>query len=160
MKNKIIALIILAIIPSFAFSGIGGKRPIPRFVSMKSKSVNVRTGPGKRYPIEWHYINKGEPVEVIAEFEQWRRIRDKFGDGGWVHSSMITGKRKVIMIQKPSTILYESNSQSSKKLAKIGPELRCQVKKCKTSWCQVICKNYKGWVQKENIWGVYLDEIF
>ena len=71
------------------------KLPIPRFVSLRSNEVNLRTGPGTIYPVEWVFVRRGLPVEVVAEFDVWRRIRDWQGTMGWVHQSMLDGRRTV-----------------------------------------------------------------
>ena len=71
--------------------------PIPRYVSLKSDEVNVRTGPGVQYPIEWVFTRRHMPVEVIEQYEYWRKIRDVEGTTGWVHNSMISGKRSALV---------------------------------------------------------------
>ena len=67
--------------------------PVPRFVSLKSDRVNVRSGPNKDQDVRWVYTRAGMPVEVTAEFENWRRIRDWEGAEGWVYHSLLSGKR-------------------------------------------------------------------
>src|SRR6202048_2611436 len=71
--------------------------PVPRFVSLHADRVNLRTGPGDRYPIDWVFTRKDMPVEIIAQFEHWRQIRDWEGTKGWVHQRMLAGKRDVIV---------------------------------------------------------------
>ncbi|MEH6546060.1 MAG: SH3 domain-containing protein, partial [Sneathiella sp.] len=71
--------------------------PLPRFVSLSSNKVNVRTGPGTRYPITWVFVRRGWPVEVIAEYELWRRIRDVDGSTGWVHKGLLSSRRTLII---------------------------------------------------------------
>src|SRR5262249_12035580 len=77
--------------------GAGGGLPIPRFVSLKAGRVNVRAGPTKDHDVAWVYTRSGLPVEVTAEFENWRRIRDWEGAEGWVYHSMLSGKRTAIV---------------------------------------------------------------
>src|SRR5438876_886029 len=74
--------------------------PVPRFVSLRSEQVNVRTGPGERYPIEWVFTRRDLPVEIVAEFENWRKIRDSEGSEGWVHQRMLAGRRSVLVRDK------------------------------------------------------------
>lgn len=134
------------------------KQPIPRFVVTKSNEVNARTGPGIRYPIEWIFIKKGEPIEITAEFEQWRYVKDIKGEGGWVHSSVLSGKRSVIVVSKEIVRLYKSTDLASRVIAKLSPDLRCQFKKCQGDWCKIKCQSYDGWVMRKYLWGVYANE--
>lgn len=134
------------------------KLPIPRFASIKSNEVNARTGPTIKCPIEWVFVKKGEPVEIIAEYEQWRQIRDINGEGGWVHSSVLSGKRSVIILGKEIIPLLKSPEIDNKVTAKVSPNTRCQLNKCKNNWCRISCKNYNGWVFKNILWGVYKNE--
>src|SRR5215471_20860346 len=82
----------------------GSGLPIPRFATLKSDEVNVRTGPGSRYPVDWVFKRKGMPVEIVAEYEVWRKIRDWQGASGWVHQSLLTGKRSFIIPAKPARL--------------------------------------------------------
>src|SRR3989338_5933265 len=79
------------------------KNSVPRFVSLKPSEVNARVGPGPNYPIEWVYLKAGLPVEVIVEFDTWRKIRDIDRAEGWVHQSMLCSKRRGI-VQASETI--------------------------------------------------------
>lgn len=133
--------------------------PIPRFASLKSDKIYVRAGPNINYPIKWVFLSSTEPVEIVAEFEQWRRIRDKYGDDGWVHQSMISGKRYIVVIGNSPQEMY-SDMSGTKVVAKLMPELRCLLKKANDKWCYIDCRGSKGWVMKEQIWGVYLKEFF
>lgn len=130
------------------------KLPIPRFASIKSNEVNARIGPTIKSPIEWVFIKKGEPVEIIAEYEQWRQIRDINGEGGWVHSSVLSGKRSVIILGKEVVKLTRSPSSDSI-VAKVSGNVRCLLNKCKAQHCQISCQSYKGWLAKSLLWGVY-----
>jgi SH3-like domain-containing protein len=132
--------------------------PIPRFVSIKFNEVNARTGPAVDCPIEWVFITKGEPVEVIAEYDQWRKIRDIKGEGGWVHSSALSGNRSVAVIGNNVMPLLGSPENYDKIVVKVSPSLRCSLLKCKNEWCQLKCNNYKGWIARKFLWGVYPDE--
>lgn len=134
------------------------KLPIPRFVTIKFDEVNSRTGPAVDCPIEWVFIKKGEPVEIVAEFEQWRKIRDFKGEGGWVHSSALSAKRVVILNSKNIMPLIASPANYDDVVVKLKPEIRCLLIKCKGEWCQINCKSYKGWVARKFLWGVYPDE--
>ncbi|MFY9589280.1 SH3 domain-containing protein [Rickettsia endosymbiont of Halotydeus destructor] len=134
------------------------KLPIPRFVSIKSNEVNARSGPKSKSLIEWVFVKKGEPVEIIAEYEQWRQVRDIKGEGGWIHSSVLSGKRSVIIAGDEEVELTKSENPKSRVIAKLIPKIRCALKKCKAQFCQISCKDYVGWISKKAIWGVYEDE--
>ena len=156
--NKLIsALVLLTLCNNYAIAA--KKLPIPRFVSIKSNEVNARKGPGTSYPIEWVYIKKGEPVEVIAEFEQWRKIRDIDGGKGWVHSSVISGRRSVIILDKNPINMHYRASNKSTIIAKIEYGVRCSIKKCDKIWCNLSCQDNTGWIKRQNLWGLYDHEI-
>lgn len=133
------------------------KLPVPRFVSIKFNEVNARTGPSMKHPIEWVFVLKGEPVEVIAEYEQWRQIRDINGEGGWVHLSALSNKRSVVITGKDMIMLYKSQ-QNNRVVAHLAKDVRCQLNKCKDVWCKITCLKYSGWVEKKYCWGVYEKE--
>lgn len=156
MLKTFILLIIIAL--SLTAKADNKKLPIPRFVSIKSNEVNARSGPTIKSSIKWIFIKKGEPVEIIAEYEQWRQVRDVNGEGGWIHSSVLSGKRSVIIIGDKEIELTKGENPKSRVIAKLMPEVRCTLKKCKEQFCQISCKGYIGWVSKKVIWGVYDDE--
>lgn len=146
---------------SFTCLAENKKLPLPRFASIKSNEVNARAGPAIKSPIEWIFVKKGEPVEIIAEYEQWRQIIDLSGEGGWVHSSVLSGKRSVIVKGKEILNLVKNpNDVSALVIAKIKPLVRCYLNKCKEKWCQIRCKGIDGWAPKKALWGVYMDENF
>ena len=133
--------------------------PVPRFVTIKFNEVNARTGPENDCPIEWVFVKKSEPVEVIAEFGQWRKIRDIKGEGGWVHSTVIAGNRSVVVVSKNPILLLGSPGKYEDVVVKLLPEIRCSLNKCQKEWCQITCKSYKGWVARKFLWGVYPEEF-
>lgn len=134
--------------------------PLPRFVSIKSNEVNARLGPTTDSIIEWVFIKKGEPVEVIAQYGQWRKIRDIKGEGGWVHSSVLSKKRSCIVISDEVAYLYNFANTISSVIAHVHNNTRCSLLKCKEELCYVSCKKTKGWIQRKDIWGVYKNEKF
>lgn len=154
--RKLIAITVLLSIAKIVLSDT---LPLPRFASIKSEEVNSRTGPGQKYPIEWVFIKKGEPVEIYSEFEQWRRIRDIYGDGGWVHVSMLSSQRYIIIKSSDKVNLYSKPSSSSSINAIIMPEVRCRFIKANKAWCNLQCDSYKGWVERKFVWGIYHNEF-
>jgi SH3-like domain-containing protein len=133
--------------------------PIPRFVSLKSDEINVRVGPGKRYPIRWTYRRKLLPVQIIEEFAHWRKIQDYEGATGWVQKSFVDGKRTVIIIDKPQT-LYREADATSKPVMRVDPLVIGHLKQCKPDWCEVEIQEKKAWIRKSDIWGVTREEVF
>ena len=133
--------------------------PLPRFVSLRSVSVNMRTGPGERYPIEWVVTRKNLPVEITAEHDVWRRIKLQDGSEGWVHKTMLSGKRSALSLPQ-ATQLKASPSNNARNVAQINGNAIGQIDKCENQWCQIAFGNYKGWLPQNNLWGIYSSESF
>ena len=135
--------------------------PIPRYVSLKSDHVNVRAGPTKDNDVAWVYTRSGLPVEITAEFENWRRVRDSEGAEGWVYHSLLSGRRTAVVTMKHKDELapiYDRADPDSAVAAKLQAGVVTQVKKCTTNWCHVAGNGFDGWIQQERLWGVYSDE--
>jgi SH3-like domain-containing protein len=151
--------LLLFLLPITSFADISRDTlPIPRFVTIKFDEVNARTGPAVDCPIEWVFIRKGEPVEIVAQYEQWRKIRDINEEGGWIHSSALSGKRSVILVAKNIMPLIAAPGKYDDIVVKLKPQIRCSLVKCKNEWCQITCQSYKGWIARKYLWGVYPDE--
>ena len=141
-----------------SFSGL----PVPRFVSLKKNRINIRRGPGTNHAVQWVFNRKGLPVEVIAEFENWRRIRDADGEEGWVFHSLLSGTRMVTVApwEKEGRIeLSEKPSRLSKIIAFMEPGVMARVRQCSGSWCSVVVGDFEGWVAQNSLWGVYPGEV-
>src|SRR5262245_13342515 len=132
--------------------------PLPRFAALRSEETNVRTGPNTRYPIDWVFKRKSMPVEIVAEYENWRKIRDWQGAGGWVHQSLLTGKRSVTVAAKEA-ILYKTPATTATEVARLQAEVICLVKSCNGDWCRVQTGPYVGWIERAKVWGVYKGEV-
>lgn len=134
---------------------------LPRMVSLRSNLINARSGPGARYPIEWVYRQKGAPVEIIAEFELWRKIRDWDGSETWVHKSMLSGKRSVKMTAKGASNIYNNEDYNSAIIAKVEDGVIGDIKKCPagSSFCLIQFGTVEGWVPRSNFFGAYSDEV-
>jgi SH3-like domain-containing protein len=161
MERRVISLLAAAFVLSLGFaiaqaaneSGL----PVPRYVSLGSGEVNLRTGPGVRYPIEWVYRRRTLPVEVIGEYDAWRHIRDWQGTDGWVHQSMLAGRRTV-MILNDDLPLRRSGADEAPAVAVAKAGVIAALKRCQDDWCEIEAAGYEGWVKRRNIWGVYPDE--
>lgn len=134
--------------------------PLPRFVSLRTEPVNMRTGPGIRYPVTWVYQRRALPVEITDEFDTWRRIRDPDGDEGWVHQSMLSGQRSGIL-KGPVSPLYKGSTRSSAIVAQVSPDVLLMVDRCprQVDFCLVEADGKKGWLQRGLFWGLYDGEI-
>ena len=135
--------------------------PVPRYVSLKSDHVNVRAGPTKDNDVSWVYTRAGLPVEITAEFENWRRVRDSEGAEGWVYHSLLSGRRTAVVTMKTKdelAPLYDSADPKSAVAARLQAGVVAQVRKCGSGWCHVNGNGFDGWIQQERLWGVYADE--
>jgi SH3-like domain-containing protein len=136
--------------------------PVPRYVSLKSDHVNLREGPSKDHATKWIYQRAGLPVEITAEYETWRRIRDSEGAEGWVLHSLLSGKRTVLISpwkkNTPPLPLHAEAREDSAITAKLAPGVVASVKKCDGDWCRLKGEGYDGFMSQTNLWGVYPGE--
>jgi SH3-like domain-containing protein len=142
-------------------AGASSGLPVPRFVSLKADKVNMHIGPAKTYEVKWVYQRAGLPVEITAESDNWRRIRDADGAEGWVYHSLLSGRRTGQVIAKTKDALvpvYDSAALDSAVVARLEPGVLSNVKRCTDGWCQIAGKGFQGWVQQVRLWGVYPNE--
>jgi SH3-like domain-containing protein len=130
---------------------------LPRFASLRAKTVNLHVGPGKSYHIEWIFVRPGLPVEIIAEFDTWRQIRDWQGTQGWVHKSLLCGKRTAVIQQKQRK-LYKDTDENSRVVGYLEPGVLGEVLECRNDWCRLDVQGHRGWIKRRCIWGVYPHE--
>lgn len=138
--------------------------PVPRFVTTAADEVNVRTGPGRQYPIEWVFVRRGFPVEIVDEFDTWRRIRDPDGVEGWVHQALLSGRRGMIVTGDDIAIVRDSAAEAAQPVVRaeagvVGRLLECPGEGSENAaWCRVELDGYRGWLPRASLWGVYSDE--
>ena len=135
--------------------------PVPRFVSLKADRVTVRGGPDKDHDVAWIYTRVGWPVEITAEFENWRRIRDCDGAEGWVYHALLSGKRTAAVQLKNKTDLasvYQAPDAHSSVEARLQVGVLATVKHCNGIWCQISGDGFGGWIEQSALWGVYPGE--
>ena len=135
--------------------------PIPRFVSIKTDRVNVRGGPDKDHDVSFIYTRVGWPVEITAEFENWRRIRDSDGTEGWVYHSLLSGKRTAAVQLKSKTdlaALHAKPDAGSPVTAQLQSGVLGSIKSCNGLWCRLAGDGFDGWIEQNRLWGVYPDE--
>src|SRR5690606_10190717 len=119
--------------------------PVPRYVSLKSDRVNVRSGPTKDHDVAWVFTRSGLPVEITAEFENWRRIRDSEGAEGWVYHSLLSGRRTAVVTARDKDQLIPvagSPGPDADIVARLEPGVVAQVRRCDGKWCRVGGKNF------------------
>jgi SH3-like domain-containing protein len=152
------ALLLAAILALVGVAGaVAAEKAVPRFVSLRADEVNLRTGPGERYPIDWVLTRKGLPVEVLAEFDVWRKIRDAQGIEGWVHQRMLVANRNVVVQGGVRTLHAEPNA-ASPAVARAEPGVIAHLLEFRGPWCRVEAQGIKGWLNRSEIWGVYPNE--
>ena len=135
--------------------------PLPRFVTLKADRVNVRRGPSGEHEVSWVFTRKGLPVEIVAEFEQWRRIRDSEGDEGWVYHSLLSGRRGVLVAPwsgAQPVALLDAVAADSDTVALLDTGVMADVDSCTGAWCRISVEGHAGWVDQAKLWGVYPGE--
>ncbi|ETX27170.1 SH3 domain-containing protein [Roseivivax isoporae] len=132
--------------------------PLPRFVSMKAAEGNVRRGPSLTHRIDWVYVRRDMPLEITAEYGHWRRVRDRDGAGGWVHYSLLSGVRTVI-VEEDMLDLHARPAEGAQLTAKLGVGVIARLGECLTEWCMLEVNGHSGWARKTALWGVAPDEV-
>ena len=133
--------------------------PIPRWVSIRAKEANLRTGPGARYPIDWLLQRRNLPAEVIGEFENWRKIRIQDGTEGWVHKSMLSGRRMAAITDGRARMRLDP-TDNAPIAAFVETGVIVTLRGCEATWCQVAVDGHgvEGWLPRTALWGIYADE--
>ncbi len=131
--------------------------PLPRFVSLASSEAHMRTGPGQQYPILWTYIRQGLPLEITAEYGNWRRVRDHDGTQGWMHGALLSGVRTAIITGSTRT-LYSKPQPDSRVVAQAEVGVQIRLLRCNPGWCRTEIAGQKAWVSRSAIWGTYRGE--
>jgi SH3-like domain-containing protein len=141
--------------------------PLPRFVSLKSKKVNLRVGPGKDYAVSWRFLKSGLPVEIIQEYDNWRRVRDADGAEGWVFHSLLSGERSALaapwMKGKGDQVFVNMRADSRDTgavIARLQPGVVVKIDECNGNWCHAEAPGAEGWLSQAEIWGAYPGEAF
>ncbi|MBI1417749.1 MAG: RNA-binding protein [Limimaricola sp.] len=132
--------------------------PLPRYVSLKTNEANVRRGPSLSHRIDWVFTRRDMPLQVVAEYGHWRRVIDRDGMGGWVHYSMLSGVRTVI-VDKDMEPLYALPDTKAAETAILQAGVIGRLGTCDKTWCRITAGGYSGWTPKSVLWGVDADEI-
>jgi SH3-like domain-containing protein len=145
--------------------------PLPRFASTRSSPINVRVGPGTRYDVAWVYVKPGTPIEIIQEFDTWRKVRDFDGSEGWIHQNLLSGKRAGLVAPWRSgeqLALFSGKSEEGSVRAYLPAGFLVDITECDRTWCAVSAidhssggtATYSGYLPQADLWGVYQDEEF
>ena len=161
LKGALLAALISSVftaLPAFAQSkGQVTNLPIPRFVSMKASEGNVRRGPSLTHRIDWVFKRRDMPLRITAEHGHWRRVEDRDGMGGWVHYSLLSGVRTVL-VEKDMLALHARPDPGAPVMAALELGVVARLGKCDIEWCELRSGGYKGWAPKARIWGVKPNE--
>jgi len=134
--------------------------PLPRFAALRSDEVNLRAGPGTRYPIDWIYKRRDLPVEIQREFEVWRLVQDPDGIKGWVHQATLTGRRSFIVTGGDATMRRDPKDNASA-VAILKPGVIGRLRSCQagSDWCQVQVGDHRGYLKRGQLWGILPNEV-
>jgi len=165
MKRGVTTAVIAGILAyagaGWAESGRGPETnlPLPRFVSLKAEKANIRRGPGLTHRIDWVFLRRGMPLEVLAEHGHWRKVRDVDDATGWVHHAMLRGGRTAV-VTAPRTPLRAEPKAAATITAIAESGVILGVEQCAQTWCEVAAEGHRGWVTKTDLWGARADEVF
>lgn len=161
-----ISCIATATVDASAQSGATGPSglPLPRFVSLKAGKVNMRVGPGTDYQVEWMFTRRGLPLEILQEFDTWRKVRDSEGSEGWIQQALLSGSRTAIVRPwargeaNSLASLHKEPAGKGEVVALIEPGVIAGVDQCAGGWCRVEAGGTSGYLKQQDLWGVYPDE--
>ncbi len=164
----LVAFPVAGVAPAFAQSAKGASGlPLPRFVSLKAKRVNLRIGPGRDYAVSWLYTRAGVPMEVIQEYDNWRRVRDADGTEGWVYQSLLSGERTAVTAPwkrdpsgKTFINMHREARGNANVVARLEPGVVVIVRGCTGEWCEAEADGATGWIAQGEVWGAYPGEAF
>ena len=168
LSASAIAGLMLALLSSIGTAGAdqvgtASGLPVPRYVSLKSDRVNLREGPSKDHRTTWIFQRAGLPVEITAEFETWRKVRDSEGSEGWVLHSLLSGRRTGLVTpwkkDGAAVTIYKKPDATSNPVAKLEPNVLASIRSCDKTWCRVNGDGFDGFVKQGDLWGVYPNEV-
>jgi SH3-like domain-containing protein len=138
-----------------------------RYVSLKADRVYLRKGPGTDYPVAWEFHRAGLPVEVIREFDVWRQVRDANGTVGWVHSSLLSGRRTALILpwevkegqtEVPLATLRNDSYDGARAVAQVEAGALASIVGCENGWCRISISGQRGYIEQTKLWGTYPNE--
>jgi SH3-like domain-containing protein len=147
-----------AVAPDLPGAGRSTGLPMPRFVSLGADRVHLRFGPGREYPISWVLARKGLPVEIIAEFDTWRKVRLHDADEGWIHASLLSSRR-TIMVTEAVRELRRTPDDGARVVLRAEPGVIGELVDCEQAWCRVDIQGRRGWLRRDAFWGTLPGEM-
>ena len=157
----------LTALPALSTAGAADERrgpetnlPLPRFVSLNAEKANIRRGPGTNHRIDWVFLRRGEPLQVVAEHGLWRKVRDADQAEGWIHHAMLRSARTAQVVADPETTLRDDPALDAPPVARAERGVIGVLLRCEALWCELEAEGRRGWVQKADLWGVGADETF
>jgi SH3-like domain-containing protein len=147
-----------AVTPDLPAAGRSTGLPVPRFVSLGADEVHLRFGPGREYPIRWVLARKGLPVEIVAEFDTWRKVKLHDGDEGWIHSSLLSSRRTV-MIKDRIAELRRTPNDDARVVLRAEPGVVGELLDCEDDWCRIDIQGRRGWLRRAAFWGALPEEV-
>ncbi len=133
--------------------------PLPRYVSIRAREANARRGPGLTNRIDWEYRRRGLPVQITAEYGQWRKVRDADGAGGWVHHSLLSGVRTGLVRGEGAARLQAGPSERTALRAMVEPGVVARIESCDGTWCDISVDGLEGWMSQSALWGLDPGEV-
>lgn len=161
MRSSFFAAALVALLPLTAAAQDRGpvtNLPMPRFVSMKTNEGYVRRGPSRTHRIDWIFKHPGIPLEITAEYGHWRRVRDRDGMGGWMHYSLLSGARTVL-VETDLLELRNAPMPDAPVVAQLELGVVARIRECASDWCELAVQGHRGYAPKSGLWGVRADEI-
>jgi SH3-like domain-containing protein len=162
-----VALLVAALAPGLPPPASGAatlgpvtNMPLPRFVSMRAETANARRGPSLSHRVDWTFVRRGMPLEVTAEYGNWRRVRDADGAGGWVHHTLLSGIRTVVVRADGPAPLRAAAGDDAAIRALVEPGVVARLEACEDAWCELDADGVEGWAPRAILWGVGPDEDF
>ena len=132
--------------------------PLPRYVSLKADEANARRGPGTDHRIDWVFRRRDMPLQVVAEFSNWRRVLDRDGAGGWVHYTLLSGVRTVL-VDEDMAALHARPDEGAPVSAYAEAGVIARLGECVPGWCRISAEGARGWAETAALWGVAPGEI-
>ena len=159
----LVAMMVAGPMAEAASTGPSGL-PLPRYVSLKASRVNMRVGPGRDYKVDWMYTKRGLPLEILQEYDNWRKVRDPEGVEGWILHSLLSGARTAIVApwkrheKENHSALRKNPSPTGVTVARLEAGVLVKVSQCLDGWCKMSVKGIDGYIEQASLWGVYPDE--
>ena len=164
MRRRFAVLVLVSVPACFAAAAdkppVAGKPPAPYFASMKNETTNMREGPSADTRVKWVYHRKGLPVEVVASYDAWRRVRDMDGEIGWIHTVLLSRERTAVVNGKNDAAVRSGADAGSKTVAEAKPGAIGVLRSCGPEACKVRFDRAEGWIARTRLWGIHAGEQF